>query len=263
MYTELSLAFLIDNKLYGRKKMQMIGFAMDFILFIIPAFKFKYFTSKEHIVGFQTMYFLSSFFNQFGPNAVTFLVAAEVYPTPIRATAHGLSAATGKLGALLAAVMYNYIDTQTKFYVVPWFGMMGMLVTLVFLPDTTGLDLKEQERRWAFIRSGQADEYHGIAIHPKHLSLWERWKGVGKWYDPEMDYRQKIHDLRKDWEAGQARIAEERAGRKIEGDYDDGEEWDDDLSTQVSDYFVKTGGKQISDYVGKGEKLSGGSSVEE
>ena len=28
------------------------------------------------------MYFLSSFFNQFGPNAVTFLVAAEVYPPP-------------------------------------------------------------------------------------------------------------------------------------------------------------------------------------
>lgn len=86
---------------------------------------------------------------------------------------------------------------------------------------------------------------------------------MGKGYDPEMDYRQKIHDLRKDWEAGQARIAEERAGRKIEGDYDDGEEWDDDLSTQVSSYFEKTGGKQISDDVGKGEKLSGGSSVEE
>jgi len=26
------------------------------------------------------MYYLSSFFNQFGPNCITFLVAAEVYP---------------------------------------------------------------------------------------------------------------------------------------------------------------------------------------
>jgi len=58
------------------------------------------------------MYFLSSFFNQFGPNSVTFLVAAEVYPTPIRATAHGFSAAVGKLGALTAAILYNYITTQ-------------------------------------------------------------------------------------------------------------------------------------------------------
>ena len=96
-------SFMIDNKLYGRKWMQTVGFAMDFILFVIPAFNYKYYTSPDGIHSFQAMYFLSSFFNQFGPNAVTFLVAAEVYPTPIRATAHGFSAAWGKAGALLAA----------------------------------------------------------------------------------------------------------------------------------------------------------------
>ena len=96
-------SFLIDNKLYGRRKMQMVGFGMDFILFIIPAFAYNFFTSSAGIKGFQAMYFLSSFFNQFGPNAVTFLVAAEVFPTPIRASAHGFSAAWGKAGALLAA----------------------------------------------------------------------------------------------------------------------------------------------------------------
>ena len=218
--------------------MQMIGFLMDFILFIIPAFKFQYFTSKEHIVGFQTMYFLSSFFNQFGPNAVTFLVAAEVYPTPIRATAHGFSAACGKLGALLAAVMYNYITTQQKFYVVPWFGLAGMLVTLLFLPDTTGLDLKEQERRWNFIRVGRESDYHGVAVHPKHLSLWERMRGVGKNYNAELDYAQKVEDLRHDWEASQARKADEMAGHD-----DDDAEWDEhdsDWTSEVSTFFEKT-----------------------
>lgn len=232
----MGIAFLIDNKLYGRKKMQMVGFLMDFILFIVPGFHFKYYTSKEHVTGFQAMYFLSSFFNQFGPNAVTFLVAAEVFPTPIRATAHGFSAACGKLGALTAAVLYNYIDTQTKFYVVPWFGLMGMLVTLLFLPDTTGLDLKEQERRWQFIRAGREEDYHGIAIHPKHLSLWERFRGVGKHYDADLDYRQKIEDLRRDWEAGQRRIAAEKAGH-----HDDDDDADDSVwSSQVSTYFEKT-----------------------
>ena len=233
----ITLAFLIDNKLYGRKKMQMIGFLMDFILFIIPAFHFDYFTSKEHVVGFQAMYFLSSFFNQFGPNAVTFLVAAEVYPTPIRATAHGFSAACGKLGALLAAVMYNYIDTPTKFHVVPWFGLMGMIVTAVFLPDTTGLDLKEQERRWQFIRAGNESDYHGIALHTNHLSQWERWTGVGKSYDPDLDYRQKIEEMRSEWESRQARIASEK-----EGHHDDDDEVHDDSvwSSDVSTYFEKT-----------------------
>jgi hypothetical protein len=199
-----TLAFLIDNKLYGRKKMQIIGFMMDFILFTIPAFKFTYYREPMHIKSFQAMYFLSSFFNQFGPNAVTFLVAAEVFPTPVRATAHGFSAAVGKLGALTAGIMYNYLSNQGIFYVVPWFGLMGATVTFLFLPDTTGLDLAEAERRWRFIRSGHEEDYHGVAIHPKHLSLWERWRGVGKHYDPVLDYQQRIEEMREYWERTRA-----------------------------------------------------------
>ncbi|SLM37689.1 mfs phosphate transporter [Lasallia pustulata] len=233
-------SFLIDNKLYGRKNMQMVGFLMDFILFVVPAFHYKYYTSAAHVKAFQAMYFLSSFFNQFGPNAVTFLVAAEVYPTPIRATAHGLSAACGKLGALTAAVMYNYITTQQKFYVVPWFGLAGALITYVFLPDTTGLDLKEQEVRWAFIRAGREQDYHGVAVHPKHLSLWERWRGVGRHYNAELDYKQKIEEMRADWESSMARKAAEKEGQFDDDHLDDGL-WSSDVST----YFERTGGTPL------------------
>jgi hypothetical protein len=42
-------------------------------------------------------------------------VAAEAYPASIRSTAHGFSAACGKLGALLPAVLYNYIDNRECF----------------------------------------------------------------------------------------------------------------------------------------------------
>ena len=229
-------AFFIDNKLYGRKWMQMIGFMCDFILFVVPAFNYEFFIEPAHVHAFQAMYFLSSFFNQFGPNAVTFLVAAEVYPTPIRATAHGFSAAVGKCGALTAAVLYNYIGTQTKFYVVPWFGLAGMLLTFFFLPDTTGLDLKEQERRWQYIRAGREEDYHGVAVHPKHLSLWERIRGVGKYYDPDADYRQKIEEMRHDWEASQARRAEEKG---LHEDDDDTAHDDSLWSSDVSTYFER------------------------
>jgi hypothetical protein len=233
-------AILIDHKLYGRKKMQMVGFLMDFILFIIPAFNYDYFTREEHIVGFQAMYFLSSFFNQFGPNAVTFLVAAEVYPTPIRATAHGFSAACGKFGALTAAVMYNYISTQQKFYVVPWFGLAGMLVTWLFLPDTTGLDLKEQERRWNFIRTGRESEYHGVAVHPQHLSLYERWTGVGKHYNPDLDFVAHVAELRGDWEASRRGLSAESVHHG--DDVIEGNIW----SSAVSTYFESTSRKILT-----------------
>ncbi|KPI36112.1 putative inorganic phosphate transporter C8E4.01c [Cyphellophora attinorum] len=228
-------SFLIDNKLYGRKHMQTVGFLMDFILFVVPAFNFEYYTRPEHIHSFQAMYFLSSFFNQFGPNSVTFIAAAEVYPTAVRATAHGFSAAVGKLGALTAAVLYNYIDTQTKFYVVPWFGLAGVLLTVVFMPDTTGLDLKEQERRWAFIRAGREQDYHGIAIHPKHLSLWERFRGVSKPYDPDLDYKQRIEEMRKEWEVNMQEKYDEKDGRLDREDFED-----EDLPNHATHFFQRT-----------------------
>ncbi|KAG9188297.1 MFS general substrate transporter [Alternaria panax] len=226
-------SLLIDNKLYGRKWMMIVGFLADFILFIIPGFALDYFTSLENIHGFQAMYFLSSFFNQFGPNSVTFLVAAEVFPTPVRATAHGFSAACGKAGALLAAVLYNYIDTQTKFYFVPWFGLAGALLTLLFLPDTTGLDLKEQERRWAHIRAGNEHDYHGIAVHWKHLSWWERFRGQHKDYDAKLDYEQKITEMRADWlERQQHKFSEKNGWEGVDADEDD--------HLDVHNYFKRT-----------------------
>ncbi|KAI9741624.1 MAG: hypothetical protein M1834_000008 [Cirrosporium novae-zelandiae] len=244
-------SFMIDNKLYGRKWMQMIGFFADFLLFVIPAFHYAYYSSLPHVHSFQAMYFLSSFFNQFGPNCVTFLIAAEVYPTPIRATAHGFSAACGKLGALTAAILYNYIDTQTKFYVVPWFGLAGMLLTWLFLPDTTGLDLKEQERRWSYIRAGKESEYHGIAIHPKHLSLWERMRGIGKNYNSELDYKQKIEELRGEWETSMQKKQQEKdkEGRPDEEDYDDA--WTDD----VHSFFQRTRGNTLPSQKTMGEEI--------
>jgi len=258
-------SLLIDNKFYGRKMMQQVGFLMCFIMFVIPAFNYEYYTSPAGIKSFQAMYFLSSFFNQFGPNSVTFLVAGEVFPTPIRASAHGFGACIGKAGALLASVLYNYIDTQTKFYVVPWFGLAGMVLTWLFLPDTTGLDLKEQERRWSYIRAGRGDEYHGIAIHPTHLSRWERLRGVGKNYNPELDMRQKIEDMREEWE-GKERMRREKevGGEAVDVDLDD-----DDWNDEIHHYFRHTAGASTASttppggvLVGMTEKKAGAAATE-
>jgi len=251
-------SFLIDNKFYGRKTMQQVGFFMDFILFVIPCFKLQYYEMKDHIHSFQAMYFLSSFFNQFGPNSVTFLVAAEVYPVPIRATAHGFSAAVGKLGALTAAVLYNKITTQQIFYVVPWFGLAGSVLTFLFLPDTTGLDLKEQERRWRYISEGRENEYHGIAIHPKHLSWYERVRGVGKHYNAQLDYEQKVKEMRSDWEEWQTwkHSEEEKNGSTESIDHLEHAELfhDHEHADSLHHYFSRTGSGKSTDHLVSNEK---------
>ncbi|KAK0745623.1 hypothetical protein B0T18DRAFT_428744 [Schizothecium vesticola] len=37
-----------------------------------------------------------------GPNTLTFTLAAEIFPTEIRGTSYGITAAVGKLGAIIA-----------------------------------------------------------------------------------------------------------------------------------------------------------------
>ena len=69
------------------------------------------------------------------------------------------------------------------------------------------------------------------------MSLWERLRGAGKYYNAELDYQQKIEEMRADWEATQARKANEKAGH-----WDDDEDPNEDSvwSSDVSTYFEKT-----------------------
>lgn len=125
---------------------------------------------------------------------------------------------------------------------------MGMLLTWLFLPDTTGLDLKEQERRWQYLRTGREADYHGVAVHPKHLSLWERWRGVGRYYDPELDFKQKIGEMRSEWEANEARRHAEKMGE------------DDEEFLLGGDIIVHDCGQQGAHFTDRGREAVGGCS---
>jgi hypothetical protein len=52
---------------------------------------------------------LTFFFSNFGPNTTTYVVPGEIFPTAIRATCHGLSAAAGKLGAIVVRPNFSPI----------------------------------------------------------------------------------------------------------------------------------------------------------
>ena len=47
-------------------------------------------------------------------------------------------------------------------------------MTQLLIPDLTGLDLKEGDKRWLAILNNDHDSYDGPAVAPKHLSLFER-----------------------------------------------------------------------------------------
>jgi len=73
-------------------------------------------------------------------------VPAEVFPSRVRGFAHGVSAACGKLGAILSALLFNYLSRAESIGLanVLWiyFGccLFGALITYFLIPETTGKD---------------------------------------------------------------------------------------------------------------------------
>lgn len=53
-------------------------------------------------------------------------------------------------------------------------GVLNALLKKVHLVLCTGLSMLEQEKRWELIQQGRPNDYHGVAVHPRHLSLFER-----------------------------------------------------------------------------------------
>ena len=81
----------------GRKTIQLGGFAILTILFIVMGFAYNNISPN----GLLAIYVLAQFFFNFGPNATTFIVPGECFPTRYRSTSHGISAASGKIGSII------------------------------------------------------------------------------------------------------------------------------------------------------------------
>ena len=125
------------------------------------------------------LYCVANCFQNFGPNVTTFVIPGEVFPTRYRATGHGFSAACGKLGAIVAQIIFYLkggsiqtmyalfkqircvIDlTFTPSFSLKIFGFVmlsGALATLL-LPETRGRSLEElsNEHQKGFIRGAVA-----------------------------------------------------------------------------------------------------------
>lgn len=84
-----------------------------------------------------------------GPNCTTFLIPAEVFPTRVRGTAHGISAAAGKCGAILTSFAFATVEDAISLEgVLGLFSGVMMLTALVTLmiPETKGYSLEAIEK---------------------------------------------------------------------------------------------------------------------
>jgi len=144
------VAFLFIDS-WGRKPIQLMGFIVLTGLFIIMGFGYDALT-KTHTNSkwFVFLYCLANFFQNFGPNTTTFVVPGEAFPTRYRSTAHGISAASGKFGAVVAQVGFarmRDIGGTNKFVkhilqIFAFFMLTGIFSTLL-IPETKGRSLED------------------------------------------------------------------------------------------------------------------------
>jgi hypothetical protein len=68
----------------------------------------------------------------------------------------------------------------------------GLLLTVLFVPNIMTLDLREGDRRFDALMAGTPEAYSGDAVHPKNLSLFERYVlGYNKYYNAEADAKKR------------------------------------------------------------------------
>ncbi|CAB9522849.1 Probable inorganic phosphate transporter 1-8 [Seminavis robusta] len=164
-------ALLVDK--VGRRDLQQYGFLVTGSLFVSCGFLYNDLSSATLV----TLYLASSFFGQLGPNATTFMLAAELFPTEMRTMAHGICACAGKAGALIAAVVFNYLDNDLDLFMLSGYAsFVACFITFCTIPETLGLDLYEVDKKWRMTLEGRKVEYRGDANHPRYLSYLERSK---------------------------------------------------------------------------------------
>ncbi|KAL1622001.1 acid phosphatase pho5 [Neofusicoccum ribis] len=153
----------------GRKPIQLMGFTLLTILFCIIGFGYHQIGSK----GLLALYVLSQFFFNFGPNATTFIVPGECFPTRYRSSSHGISAASGKVGAIIAQVLIGPLRTRgaTADNASPWLNhVMQIYALFMFLGFFTSLLIPETKRKTLEQLAGEVPgtpEYD--PTHGRHL----------------------------------------------------------------------------------------------
>lgn len=88
----------------------------------------------------------------FGPGDMLGLLSSESYATSVRGTCYGISAAIGKTGAALGTQAFKPIQDNLgkrwTFIIAAICGVVGVLVTWLFVPNVTGEDLAIQDEKF-------------------------------------------------------------------------------------------------------------------
>ena len=128
----------------GRIWLQIIGFFGCAAGLLLASFSVDLAGGAKVAVIFGG-FMLFNFMTNLGPNAQTYLLAGEVFPTAIRGQGAGFAAAFAKIGAVATAFLFPIllvaIGTRALLYILIVTSVLGAAVTWLARIETTGVNL--------------------------------------------------------------------------------------------------------------------------
>lgn len=125
---------------WGRIPLQIIGFvgcALGLMLAAAGSLG-----GQSNLPVIVAGFVLFQFMTNLGPNAQTYLLAGEVFPTPVRGLGAGLAAATGKVGAVLTAFLFPSLladwGPERLLPLLALTSLAGAAITWAYRIETTG-----------------------------------------------------------------------------------------------------------------------------
>ncbi|AFY61086.1 MFS transporter [Synechococcus sp. PCC 6312] len=137
---------LVDK--VGRIPLQILGFGGCAVGLLIASFAADIPDGHElKIFLIFAGFMIFNFMNNLGPNAMTYLLAGEVFPTEIRGLGAGFAASFAKIGAVLTAfffpILREQIGTTPLLYILSGTAVLGGLITFVVRIEPNGKSLEE------------------------------------------------------------------------------------------------------------------------
>jgi MFS family permease len=138
-------AILLADRI-GRIRLQIFGFIGCAVGLALAAVS-THFTGAAQLVFVFAGFMLFNLMTNLGPNATTYLIAGEVFPTRIRGLGAGFAASFAKIGAVLTAFLFPILlkdlGTATLLHGLVIASLFGAVITWRFAIETKGMNLEK------------------------------------------------------------------------------------------------------------------------
>ncbi|OAA79985.1 phosphate transporter [Akanthomyces lecanii RCEF 1005] len=139
-----SLCFIIFANRIPRRQWLTASFVILAVLFMVTGGVYYSVHRDSAAAATVVCVAICHFLFNFGANTLTFIIPAEIFPTCYRCTCHGISAAAGKLGSIVAVLVVFGINKTYKshtrqgliFLLFGSVALVGAFFAWAYLPDS-------------------------------------------------------------------------------------------------------------------------------